>query len=93
LLLHDAHWRFRQAPGIRSCVAAITTFFRDAIQLIKGPTIFGIVDRRDPLPGLLLCLRTIWQFMASVSRVATHTLRDRISHWTQYEQPGANLQH
>jgi hypothetical protein len=42
--------------------------FREAAFLLKGRKVFAILHRRDPVPGVLLCVRTIRELCATLAR-------------------------
>ena len=46
------------------------TVFREAAFLLKGRKVFAVCHRRDPLPGFLLCVRTIREVCQSLARHA-----------------------
>ncbi len=47
---------------------SVKTLFREAAFLLKGRKVFAVFHRRDPLPGFLLCVRTIRELCQTLAR-------------------------
>jgi D-aspartate ligase len=67
LVLHTAYIQVKNRHLISGSVgqrlaqyyAAARVLFVEIAFLLKGRTVFAIFNRRDPVPGILLCLRTM----------------------------------
>jgi len=55
----------------------VRTFLFEVAFLLKGRKVFAILDRRDPLPGILLCLRTARELCEMAARHFTTHSRTR----------------
>ena len=56
-------------------IRAVKTFFLEIAFLLKGRTVFAILHRRDPLPGILLFLRTGRELLELLGRHMTRHSR------------------
>ena len=56
-------------------IRAVKTFFLEIGFLLKGRTVFAILHRRDPLPGILLFLRTGRELLELLGRHMTRHSR------------------
>jgi predicted ATP-grasp superfamily ATP-dependent carboligase len=67
LILRNAYVQFQQNRNSTNTIAerlsrysrAARTMMADAAFLLKGRKVFAILNRRDPLPGIFLCFRTV----------------------------------
>jgi predicted ATP-grasp superfamily ATP-dependent carboligase len=56
---------------------AVRTLFLEIVFLLKGRKVFAVLHRRDPLPGILLCLRTARELCDMMARHLIGHLRTR----------------
>jgi D-aspartate ligase len=72
----------RRHPGslgvrLRRHYGVLRALMRETAFLLKGRTIFAIFDRRDPAPGILLCIRTVRELSDVLMRRMLDTWRTR----------------
>src|SRR5262249_26035258 len=76
LILRNAYTQVQQNRGLNlplterlsRQLGILKASFREAAFLLKGRKVFAVFHRRDPIPGVLLCLRTIRELCEAMAR-------------------------
>ena len=62
---------------LRRYLQAVKTLFSEASFLLKGRKVFAVLHRRDPLPGILLCVQTLRELCHILTRHLASQARPR----------------